>query len=299
MSNEALNETRKPDALWYEDTIPIRGYRLSLPQIKNAYRELQQLTKSEGDHIVDGLKKPEGDTDEVFAERKAFLKKDAFRVTVSIVGFDGQTVYGETEAIFDLDSLPLPIRTIFFTNSSAFRRNANGNEPRNRFSIWLNFEKPPLFDPNTLVSDRTPNSSNAQINADDIGYFRAVRNIIDSKIKVNRQWYAFLHGKGVYDAGVWFVALPYALYWATIYMDYLFPEGSKYASFRIPFYVYAVGISLVIYRILIGYFKWAFPVNLLEENKDSATKHRVLLGAIVMALVISGAKSLLGKIPLF
>lgn len=55
-------------------------------------------------------------------------------------------------------------------------------------------------------------------------------------------------------------------------------------------------LSLLTYRALFGYIKWAFPVNILEENKDRATGHRLMLGAIVSSLIVSGAKSVLGTV---
>jgi hypothetical protein len=296
MSEEVLAKESKGDIQWYEDDIPIRGCQISLPQIKAAYRELALLTKKEGERIVGSLIKPDGLSEEDFQERNKFLKDNAFRVTVSIIGFDGQTAYGETEEIFDSKNLPLPIKKIFFTNSTAFKRNANDNEPINSFSLWINFDKPPLFDPNPLVSEPTPNFSKVNLRADDVGYFRAAQNIFGSKIKSNKKWYSFIHEKFAYDIGLWLVALPYSLYWITIYSDYFFPSDSKHPSFRVAFYIYGLGLSLLFYRALFGYIKWAFPVNILEENKDRATRHRLMLGAIVFSLVVTGVKSVLGMV---
>lgn len=294
MTNETLPEERKSGILTYEDSVPIRGYFFKLPEIKLAFREFLSVTKGEADRLVDGLPKIENETDADYANRKKLLKDQAFRITVSIVGYDGQVTYGDTEAIFDSDKISKPIRTIFFTNVTAFRPHANGDAPMNRFEVLLKFDKPPLVDPSPLVSQPTQNESSATVNAEHIGYFRAIRNIIDTRLKSNRQWYYFLHEKFVYDIGLWFVALPYSLYWATVYMDYWFNSNGDYSSFRIPFFIYALGISLIIYRILTGYVKWAFPVNVLEENDDRATQHRFLLGTIVMGLIVAGVVSLVG-----
>jgi hypothetical protein len=230
-----------------------------------------------------------------FTKRNQFLKNDAFRITVSIIGFDGQTAYGETEDIFDSRNLPLPAKTIFFTNANSFKRHANGIEPPNRFSLSIHFDKPPLFDPSPLLSQPTPNYSRVAIRADDVGYFRAAQNIVGSKLRLNKKWYSFIHEKFAYDIGLWFIALPYSLYWITTYSDYLFPSDGRNASFRVAFYIYGLGLSLLTYRALFGYIKWAFPVNILEENKDRATRHRLMLGAIVSSLVVTGVKSVLGS----
>jgi len=55
-------------------------------------------------------------------------------------------------------------------------------------------------------------------------------------------------------------------------------------------------MSLISYRALFGYIKWAFPVNILEENKDRATRHRLMLGAIMFSLIVSGVRSVMGTV---
>jgi hypothetical protein len=279
----------------WEDTIPIRGCELSLPQIKMAYREFSDLARQEGERIIAALRRPDGVSEEQFEENNRRLKEDAFRITVSVIGMDGQVEYDEFEQIFASSHLPVPIRTIYFTNITAFRRNANGNEPVNRFQVWLHFDKPPLFDPSSLLSAPTPNSSQVAINADQIAFFRAAQRIVTERLLTRRQWYSFIHEKFSYDAGLWLLALPYALYWVTVYNDYLLPEGSAHATFRWALFIYGVGISLIAYRTLTGYIKWAFPVNVLAENKDRALRHRVILGTIVTALLIAVVKSLFGR----
>ncbi|NOY16955.1 MAG: hypothetical protein GXP23_08500 [Gammaproteobacteria bacterium] len=296
MSEDALVKQAKTDIQWFDENIPIRGCQLTLPQIKAAYRELALLTKKEGETIVASLEKTEEMSEEDFTKHNQLLKDDAFRITVSIIGFGGETAYGETKDIFDSDDLPIPVKTIFFTNVNSYKRHSNGQEPQNRFNLCIHFGKPPLFDPNPLVSEPTENYSEVKIQAADVGYFRAVQNIVSNKLRSNKKWYSFIHEKFAYDIGLWFIALPYALYWITIYSDYFFPSDSKYASFRIAFYIYGLGLSLIGYRALFGYIKWAFPVNILEENKDRATRHRLMLGAILFSLIVSGVKSVMGTV---
>lgn len=293
MSSDALVDKIKRDIQWYEDSIPIRGCHLTLSKIKSAYRELDAIVKKEGERTTSLLAKPDDMSSEAFIEQISDLKVKAFLITVSIVGFDGETAYGDSEEIFDSRNLPFPIKTIYFTNSNSFKRFANGNEPTNRFSVWIHFDKPPLFDPNPLVSDPTPNYSKADIHSEDVIYFRAIQNIIGNKLKSDKKIYSFIHEKFAYDTGLWLFALPYALYWTTVYVDYFFPTSGRYVSFRVAGYIYGLGISLLVYRALSGYVKWAFPVNILEENNDNANRHRIVLGAIVLALAVSGVKSIL------
>lgn len=290
MSESEVGMERNDNQQWYERDIAVRGCQLTLPKIKLLYRELQEVSDKEGERIISSLVKPKKMSASEFEKQNKNLMENAFRITVSIIGYDGQTVYGEFENIFDSDNLPEQIKTIFMTNTTAYKRNADGISPRNSVSIGLHFDKPPLFDPNPLVSEPTPNSSFAEIKSEHVGFLRAMQEIVSSKLG-SKKWYAFIHEKFSYDLGLWFVALPYALYWITIYADFLFPPGGKFSSFRIAFYIYGLGLSLILYRGIYGYLKWAFPVNILEENKDRATLHRLTLVAIVSGLFISGAKS--------
>ncbi len=297
MSGTSLISHAANDIQWWEDNIPIRGCQLSLPQIKAAYRELNTLTRKEGQQDVATVPKFDGETEDEFAERKNVLLDGAFRLTVSVVGFEGQTKYGETEQIFDSQNLPFPIKAVYFTNENSYKKYTNGNIPPNRFSVLLQFDKPPLFDFNSLTSEPTPNNSNVSIQACNSAYFHAIRDIANSKFKSKKKWYSFIHESFAYDVGLWFLALPYGLYWVTVYADYFLPNDGDHSSFRVAFYIYGMGISLVIYRALFGYLKWAFPVNILEENKDRATRHRVALAAIVVGIFSSIVKSAFGYIP--
>ncbi len=294
MSETNISQRYNPDAIWYEERIPIRGNHLTLSDVKASYRELQQLNAREGASIISKLVKLENEGDEAFDSRKAFLLQDAFRVTVSIVGFDGQTVYGETQEVFDAEDVPFPIKTIYFTNLTAFKRNANGNKPANFFGVALAFDKPPLFDPNPLVSDPTPNESEAVLECQDVAFFRAAQTIVRQRLNSKRRWYAFIHEKFAYDVGLWLCAFPYALYWIAVYAEYFFPAERPNWSYRIAFFIYGIGISLFAYRALFGYVKWAFPVNRLHENNDAATANRVVLAAIFSSLSLTALASLLG-----
>ncbi|NTA49638.1 hypothetical protein G6L34_16125 [Agrobacterium tumefaciens] len=293
MSETIIAERYNPDAVWYEEKIPIRGNHFNLADVKASYRELQQLNAREG-AMVDKLVKFEDESDEDFVSRKDFLLKDAFRVTVSIIGFEGQTVYGETQDVFDADDVPFPIKTIYFTNLTAFSRNANGTKPPNFFEITVTFDKPPLFDPNPLVSDPTPNESAATLKCRDVPFFRAAQTIVRKHLNSKRKWYSFIHGQFAYDIGLWLGAFPYALYWIAVYAAYFFPNDRPNWSYRIAFFIYSIGISLFAYRALFGYVKWAFPVNRLEENKDAATANRIVLGAIFSSLFLTALASVLG-----
>jgi hypothetical protein len=298
MADENLNAAPTNKSEWFEVEIPIRGCVFNLKQIQSAYSELDRITQRECERTIAELKKPVEQSDDVWASWLADVKARAFNLTVSIIGSDDNiTRYGETSAIFDDTDLPFPIKTIFFTNENSYKRMANNTIPVNGFQLWINFDKPPLFDPNPLVGQPTLNASNAKLRAKDLTYFRATQNVVKMLVDKHRHWYSFIHAKFAYDVGLWLVGAPYILYMVTVYCDKLFPSSGSRSSFRVAFYIYGIGVGVMLYRLLYSYLRWAFPVNVLKENKDTATKHRAFFAAIVTAMIIHLLTNVFDKIP--
>lgn len=269
---------------WYEETIPLRGCKLSLENIAEIYRELTAINRSFGEKVIATLQRPPDVTDEQWEARKAYLLRDAFALTVSVRGQRDQQLVDEDESIFTSPNLPMPIKVIYFTNVTAWQRNAPNSFPQNRIDALFDFSKPALLDPNILVSEATPNTSNVSVTAQDISYFRAVQQVVTSKILSRRTWYSAIHRSFTYDLGLWVVLLPVALVMVTYYMEKWLPTGGDLAAYRWAFFIYGVGVSALFYRFITAYTKWAFPVNILVDNKDTAWKHRVAIGGILTSL---------------
>ncbi|WCS26534.1 hypothetical protein LOK46_06775 [Methylobacterium sp. NMS14P] len=295
MSQDVLSSS-KVDLEWFTVNLPVRGYAFSLPSIKQAFREFQQLALDDGRKMLSRMAKPDGKDPAEWQAELSALEKKAFLVTVSIIGKDGVTKYGQTEDIFESKDLPFPINTIYFTNQNSFRAHANGNIPINRFEIWLEFGKPPIFDTNPLQSEPTPNGSRVFINANELGFFRACQHVVSSRVKQNSNWYKPIHGRFAYDFGLWFIALPYALYVVTSSINTFAPLNGPTESYRVPAFIYGLGLSLIVYRTLFTYLKWAYPVNVLDENKDTALKHRIIFGGLIMTALSKGIFALIAKV---
>lgn len=290
MPTESLMISEYASVLWYEKIIPIRGCRLSMEKIKRAYKDLQQINDSFGRQLLSTAAKPDELSDEAWTARKNFLMNDAFRLTVTITGYDDQQIYGENVDVFDDPNLPTSIKSIYFTNRSAFHRNAN-REPENRVSIFLDFGKPEIFDPSPIVSSRTPNESNAVIKSKDITYYNAVQKSIEEHLTTHKTLHRVIHRNFSYDFGLWFFAAPMSLYFSAYYMNETIAVGSQFEIFRWPLFIYFIGISLIIYRGFSSYARWAFPVNILIENRDQSLKHRATLGIALIWLLYKIADS--------
>ncbi|MEM9308726.1 MAG: hypothetical protein AAGA74_15645 [Pseudomonadota bacterium] len=288
--------TRRPIG-WYEETVPARGCKWSLEDIKDFYEELASVNRKLGEELIANLTKDPNMSETEWESYKAFLLQDAFCPTVSIRGERDQQMYGESAEVFESSDLPNPIRTIYFNNVTAWKRHASNTEPRNRIEVFLDFGKPPLLDPSSVLSAPTPNESNITVRADDMTFFRAVRQVIDTKLLNRRAWYSAIHRSFAYDAGIWLIAFPAGLIVATHYMETWFPVGSNWEPYRWAFFLYALGIVILCYRFLSGYLKWAFPVNVLKDNKDNSLRHRLALGGIVAWLLYKAADVIYDLIP--
>ncbi|PWE30489.1 hypothetical protein DDZ14_15115 [Maritimibacter sp. 55A14] len=296
MAEDALVTSKRNPVSWYEEVIPVRGCRLSLEDIKGLYRDLHSINKKFGEQTIATLKRDPELTNEQWDQHKSFLLDDAFCLTTTVNGLRDQKIYAESVDIFDNLDLPKPIKSIFFTNVNSFKRNANGNEPINRIEVFLDFNKPDLFDPNPLVSAATPNDSYVTVNAQEITFFNAVQKAVEKKLTTHKTWYGAIHRNFAYDIGMWFIALPVSLCFSTYYMDQMIPAGSRFELFRWPLFIYFIGLSLIFYRALTAYAKWAFPVNILEENKDRAWNHRLVLGGFATWLLYKVASTAYGII---
>lgn len=283
---------------WFEETISARGCNLSIADVKCLYEELSVINQKFGEDVIATLDRDPKATDDEWEQYKIYLGQDAFCLTVSIRGERDQQLYGESADIFENEDLPHPIQSIYFNNITAWRRNASNTDPRNRIEVLLDFSKPPLLDPSSVLSEPTPNGSKVTVRADDMTYFRAVRQVIDTKLLNHRSWYAAIHQSFAYDAGVWLIALPAALIVATHYREQWFPVGGDLEVYRWAFFLYALGVVMLGYRFLTGYVKWAFPVNVLSDNKDNSLRHRLALGGILAWLGYKAADAIVALLPL-
>ncbi|MGD1881204.1 MAG: hypothetical protein ACFB11_02615 [Paracoccaceae bacterium] len=297
IQNSPAIPPRRAPIGWLEETIPARGCSLSIADIKKLYDELSAINRKFGEDVIATMPRNPEATDDEWERYKTHLLQDAFCLTVSIRGERDQQLYGESAEIFDSEELPHPIQTIYMNNITAWRRNASNTDPRNRLEVFLDFSKPPLLDPSSVLSEPTPNGSEVTLRADDMTYFHAVRQVIDTKLLKHRTWYAPIHKSFAYDAGVWLVALPAGLIIATHYREQWLPVGGDFEAYRWAFFLYALGIVVLGYRFLTGYVKWAFPVNVLSDNQDRSLRHRIALGGIFAWLGYKAADAIYASLP--
>jgi hypothetical protein len=156
--------------------------------------------------------------------------------------------------------------------------------PENNFQVRIAFDKPALFDWSLVLTAPTPNVSNLTGKSFDMTFANAVVATVMKIVERKKKRFTFLHAPYSYDLGLWFFGMPLVLYWSARLMS-KFPMAAEIADLKVPIWIYLTVIGIFLYRFLFLYSKWAFPINVLKYNRDSAARHRIFLSLIVMGLI--------------
>jgi hypothetical protein len=133
--------------------IPLRAMTIGLDDVKRIFERLSKHVEEEAERQTNELIRPPDQSEEDFARQVAVARRNAFRITVTISGTDGEELFGDNRALFDSPNLPDEIRSIYMTNMAAYQ-GQTGRKPANGFALTLDFQKPPLVDNNNPVSEQ-------------------------------------------------------------------------------------------------------------------------------------------------
>lgn len=257
---------------------------MTLAAVRKIYSDLAMIVNKKCDEVVAALVKPAHYTQEQFETERTQIRKNAFKVTVTISGNDGNNAYGETLNLFSSEILPAPVLSIYMTNTTAYVGVFKQNPP-DSFALLLDFGKPPIFDWSNIVSSPTTNNSNLSISGLDLTFVRSVEASIINALQQERPLWKFIHAPFVYDMGLWFIAMPYAIYLLSSAINWISAKMPRLEEFKFALYIYAFVIFLSLYRFLFQYIKWVFPLNVYAENEDSSAVHRAIIVTILLGLV--------------
>ena len=273
-------------------TIPLRGLNVSILDVQRIVERLLPHVDEEGHREVTELLENGPDTRER-REQLEVYREHAFRITVTIVGRDGESSFGYGTEPFDSPNMPEPIESIYISNSAAYQTVA-GRNPLNNFTLTLDFSTPPLVDNNNPVSSPTQNFSNFSVEGDRDSWIalihQAVMEILGKKTNCRR----LMHGAFVYDIGLLLFGLPAAIYLCWRLSEFVEANlGVINQFFSAATYIYIVFLVLNAYRVLFGYTKWAFPTVELTSNESRSKIHRKTWFAILISLTASAIYDLL------
>jgi hypothetical protein len=265
--------------------IRIRSIKLALADVSNIYERLARLLSEQAEIEISRTRKFADQTDEQFDAWKKNVRKEAFKITVTVFGREGESLFGDDVKVFQSPILPNKIQSIYATNITAYRGVAR-SAPVNSFELTLDFSKPPLLDANNLASSPTPNFSQLIVQGDRDGWVASVTEAVIGVTRANKTPRGWIHKAFVYDLGLFAIGMPAAIFVCWRFSDFInFYVGAAHAVVSGAAYIYIVLSVLMVYRALFGYAKWAFPTMELTNNHDSAMTHRGVLATILLAII--------------
>ena len=273
-------------------TIPLKALSVSIEDIKRIVSRLEPLVEEEKNRELALLLDDDSLNEQQRADTMAGCEQ-AFRITVTIFGKDGETLFGYGNESFDSPNIPEPIQSIYITNNSAYH-GVVGRNPLNSFILNFDFSKPPLLDNKNPVSSPTPNFSNLTVEGDKGAWVASIQQAIMDVLEKKSNKRAFLHANSVYDIGLLFFGLPVAIYLCWRLAGIIESNLGTQSSFLVAgAYVYIFFIALYVCRILFGYTKWAFPIVELTNNESKSKHHRTFWKWIIFGILASAAYDLL------
>lgn len=267
-----------------EKAVRFGSYTVSLKNVARVFRDLSSAVSEQADLELAQWVKPEGQTDADFAQAKAGVKSQAYKVTVTIIYSDGSSAFGTDAGIFEVSAGGPLISKVYMTNVTAYRAKAN-LEPANRFQLWFDFSQPPLMDANTVVSGPTPNQSLLQINGDRPGWLAGVERSVLQHIDKRHNVRGALHGSFVYDYGLMMIGVPWSLYLCWLAMPWINSNFAELPILQAAVFLYVFVLGIWGYRILFSYFRWAYPVAELAEQDAKPRRHRLFWWGIVITVI--------------
>lgn len=267
-------------------TIPLRGLSVSVQDVRRIIERLIRQVEEEGGREVARLLE-NGPSDSEHRDQVEAGHKQAFRVTVTITGKDGEALFGYGIEPFDSPDIPEPIESIYISNISAYQ-NVFGRNPVNYFTLNFDFSTPPLVDNNNPVSNPTPNSSTFIVEGDQDAWVGSVQQTVTDVLSKKSNGRAFMHAAFVYDIGLALLGLPAAIYLCWRLGEIVQANLGIYSPFlAAAAYIYVFFLVANIYRVLFGYTKWAFPTVELIDNKGQSKTHRKFWFGIMLSIVAS------------
>ncbi len=211
------------------------------------------------------------------------LKKQARRVgrlVVTIVGSNGEQRIS-TEANLSSDDLPERISSIVF--DSAVGLQIYNIKVPNRLYLELDFTEPPIFYNYNPWDEPSPNKSSFRVEGPDITWVRGVHASILEFFRDRKTLRSWLHTQTAFNLLNYLVGFPIA-FWVVYRLSGWIPPG-LHAVLLGCAYVYAGLLTLLLFRMAVGFFRWTYPLVELEGARNS--RARILISTILATLFLS------------
>ena len=211
---------------------------------------LQERANSAADIEV-GLFEKREQTDEQYQANIETLR-NSFELKITVSGKNGEELWGTIEEVFNSVNFPSEVKSLYVDSESTLRH-VHKYYPNNSFKIFIDFNKPKIFDLSLMPSRSTPNESNVEVKGYDATWVNGVYSEIKKYINERSSTLSIVHAHSIYDILLWVLGLP-ASFWVcsklSTHIESAFSQSNTFATSAL--YVYAFIATLIVFRVLLS-----------------------------------------------
>lgn len=268
-------EIKKQLSIANYQKMKISSLSLDKDDLKKFCDTLQERSHSASEIEIGTLQQKEDESVEQFEKEKKIIK-DAFELKITVSGKDGESLRGTINDVFSSVNFPEEVKSLYVDSESTLRYTHN-YYPSNLFKIFLDFNKPKIFDFSLMPSQSTPNGSNIEVNGYDPtwvnGVFSEIKKFVDSRSST----LSIVHSHSIYDIMLWVLGLP-ASFWVcnklSTQINAVFSTNTFATS---ALYLYTFLVTLFIFRVLFHYLRWVCPLVEYRCKNNRMLAHKAAL----------------------
>jgi hypothetical protein len=239
---------------------------------------LQERANSAADIEV-GLFEKRDQTDEQYQANIETLR-NSFELKITVSGKNGEELWGTIEEVFSSVNFPSEVKSLYVDSESTLRH-VHNYYPHNSFKIFIDFNKPKIFDLSLMPSRSTPNESNVEVKGYDATWVNGVFSELKKFINERSSTLSIVHAHSIYDILLWVLGLP-ASFWVcsklSNQIESAFSPDNTFATSAL--YVYAFVATLFIFRVLFHYLRWVCPLVEYRSKGNKMLAHRAVLAVL-------------------
>ncbi|GJQ59743.1 MAG: hypothetical protein D8M57_13020 [Candidatus Scalindua sp. AMX11] len=235
---------------------------------------LQERANSAAEIELGFFKRNEQSHGEYEDNRKTL--RESFKLKITISGKDGEQLWGSIVEVFDSANFPEEVRSLYVDSESTLRH-VHNYYPHNSFQIFLDFNKPKIFDMSLLPSQGTPNQSKIEVQGYDATWVNGVFSELKQFIDKRSSTLSIVHSHSIYDILLLVLGFP-SSFWVcsklSNQIETAFESGSVFVINALYLYVFV--ITLFIFRVLFHYIRWVCPLVEYQSKDNKIFAHRAV-----------------------
>ena len=270
--------------------LPIKACSLNNNGLQQLYRLLQQKVDEAANYEVSKLNRLDTQSDQDFVDM-CELVRDAFRISVQITTEDGEVILAEDDSFLDDINLPNNISLVQFDSGYNFRNISNNSQPKNHFTVTLDFNKQRAFDNNNPATAPLVNKSALECWGEDPNWVIAVHDRAKNFFSDRKIPNAWLHHTNTYDILLILLGFPIGFWVLYRVLQVANSElGEVPLVLGLAILVYVFVVWLFFFRVIFFYARWAWPLVEFSGATQSPNKYhrsfwKFLAGGLLIALV--------------